>query len=90
MEEKEIEHYLKVLVELQLFPTLRAMTEGSALKNSIDSEQQKQIISFINGLHEDYKALKNRDTIIASTLNKMGMNPSWVTKKIEESKNNTV
>ena len=49
MEDKELIHYLSVLVELKLFPNLRLLTEGTRMtKKEIEQEQQKQIIEFIN------------------------------------------
>ena len=84
MEEQEAKHCLKILVECQLFPILRLLTEGNFTKRDVDKKQQMEIVKFINSLIPDYKNISNRDEIIATTLQKMGMKTVWGEKKIEE------
>lgn len=87
MDQKELTHYLSVLVELTLFPELRLLTEGTRMtKQEVEQAQQKQIIQFINELPEDYKKMPNRDEIIATVLGRMNMQTSWGIKKLEELK----
>ena len=84
MEEQDAKHYLKILVECELFFTLRLLTEGNFSKSELSKKQQVEIIKFINGLNSEYKNISDRDEIIATTLNKMGMKTVWGKKKIEE------
>lgn len=86
MEENQLKSGLEVLVENQLCFILKIITEGSIAPEKIDEEQQKEIISFINNLPKRYKELPNRDEIIVSRLNKMGIQTSWTRKKEKEFK----
>ena len=80
----EARHYLSVLIELDLFPTLRALAEDNFSQEQLNNEQQRMSINFINRLPENYRKIKNRDEIIAKTLQRMGMKTMWGEKKIEE------
>lgn len=84
MEIQEAKHYLSVLIELDLYPTLRALTEGNFSQEQLNNKQQKMIINFINRLPEDYRKIPNRDEIIVKTLERMGMQTIWGQKKMEE------
>lgn len=75
---------LEILIELELFPRLKLLTEGNFSRKQIKQEQQQVIIHFINKLPESYKKLPNRDEVIAKTLQRMGMKTEWGEKKIEE------
>ena len=81
---KESEHFLKVLVELDLFPTVRILTEAGFSKEELDREQLKSIINFINKLPPQYRNMTNRDKIIAQTLANLGMGTKWGKMKAQE------
>lgn len=83
---EERQHYLSVLIELDLYPSLRVLTEGGFSKEQLDDEQQKTIIKFINRLPEEYRKMPNRDEIIIETLQRMGIQTMWGQKKMEERK----
>ena len=84
MERKETEHFLKVLVELDLFPVVEILEETDLSKDKINKEQQASIIDFINKLPPEYKNMTNRDTVIAKTLKKLGVETQWGEKKMQE------
>lgn len=81
---KESEHFLKVLVELDLFPTVRILTEAGYSKEEADKEQLKSIINFINKLPPEYKNMTNRDQIIVQTLVNLGIKTKWKKKKVQK------
>lgn len=83
MKIEEQQHYLSVLIELDLYPSLRVLTEGGFSKEQLDDEQQKTII---NRLPEEYRKMPNRDEIIIETLQRMGIQTMWGQKKMEERK----
>lgn len=84
MDEKELKHYLSILVELTLYPVLKDMENDMISKREMNNEQQKAIIKFINGLTPEYKNMSNRDEVIAKVLTRMGINTTWAKMKIEE------
>lgn len=86
MKIEEEKHYLSVLIELDLYPSLKILAEGSFSQEQLNNEQQKVIINFINRLPEEYRKIPNRDEIIAETLQKMKVHTVWGQKKIEERK----
>lgn len=86
MKIEEEQHYLSVLIELDLYPSLRVLTEGSFSKDQLNNEQQKTIIKFINRLPEEYRKIPNRDEIIVEILQRMGIQTMWGQKKMEERK----
>ena len=84
MEESVKRQFLKVLVELDLFPRIKILKETNLTDEEIDCEQLKSIIKFISELAPEYKNLPNRDEIIAQKLSKMGIVTQWGEKKIQE------
>ncbi len=84
MEESVKRQFLKVLVELDLFPKIKILKETNLTDEEIDCEQLKSIIKFINELAPEYKNLPDRDEIIAQKLSKMGIVTQWGKKKIQE------
>ena len=72
MNEREvlIKHYLKVLVELDLYPKLRCLSEGTKVTN-IDTAKRELIGNFINGLPNKYKEIEGYEKIITETIEKM-------------------
>ena len=84
MEESVKRQFLKVLVELDLFPKIKILKETNLTDEEIDCEQLKSIIKFISELAPDYKNLPDRDEIIAQKLSKMGIVTQWGEKKIQE------
>ena len=76
--------FLKVLVELDLFPKIKILKETNLTDEEIDCEQLKSIIKFISELAPEYKNLPDRDEIIAQKLSKMGIVTQWGEKKIQE------
>ncbi len=87
MNNEELEHYLSVYVELDLFPKLRLLAEGTKLtKTQVESERTKQVVNFINNLPKQYRNLPNCDYIIAKVLARMDMKTNWAKKKLEEQK----
>ena len=84
MEESVKRQFLKVLVELDLFPKIKILKETNLTDEEIDCEQLKSIIKFISELAPEYKNLPDRDEIIAQKLSKMGIVTQWGEKKIQE------
>lgn len=84
MEESVKRQFLKVLVELDLFPRIKILKETNLTDEEIDCEQLKSIIKFISELAPEYKNLPDRDEIIAQKLSKMGIVTQWGEKKIQE------
>lgn len=84
MEESVKRRFLKVLVELDLFPRIKILKETNLTDEEIDCEQLKSIIKFISELAPEYKNLPDRDEIIAQKLSKMGIVTQWGEKKIQE------
>lgn len=84
MEESVKRQFLKVLVELDLFPKIKILKETNLTDEEIDCEQVKSIIKFISELAPEYKNLPDRDKIIAQKLRKMGIVTQWGEKKIQE------
>lgn len=84
MEESVKRRFLKVLVELDLFPKIKILKETNLTDEEIDCEQLKSIIKFINELAPEYKNLPDRDKIIAQELRKMDIVTQWGEKKIQE------
>lgn len=84
MEESVKRRFLKVLVELDLFPKIKILKETNLTDEEIDCEQLKSIIKFISELAPEYKNLPDRDEIIAQKLSKMGIVTQWGEKKIQE------
>ena len=60
-------HYLTVLVELDLYPKLRILSEASGIDN-IKKIRGKVIQDFIKGLPEEYRKLENYEQIIEGTI----------------------
>ena len=60
-------HYLTVLVELDLYPKLRILSEGTGIDN-IKKIRGKVIQDFIKGLPEEYRKLENYEQIIEGTI----------------------
>jgi len=84
LEESVKRQFLKVLVELDLFPKIKILKETNLTDEEIDCEQLKSIIKFISELAPEYKNLPDRDEIIAQKLSKMGIVTQWGEKKIQE------
>ncbi len=61
------EHYLRVLVELELYPSYKLLEEGTTLAN-LKKEQDNLINSFINKLDKEYRDLSNCRKIILDTI----------------------
>lgn len=63
-------HYLKVLIEIQLYQQVKILNENSKIKDSkqLRNEQEKIIKDFIESLPENLKSLKNCKQIVYSTL----------------------
>lgn len=63
-------HYLKVLIEIQLYQQVKILNENSEIKDSkqLRNEQEKIIKDFIESLPENLKSLKNCKQIVYSTL----------------------
>ena len=84
MRESDKINGLKTLVENELARTLKVLQEGRITKEQIKTEQQIEIIKFINRLIPLYARLENRDEIIAITLHRMGIQTEWGSKKLQE------
>lgn len=84
MDNKELKHYLSILVELQLYPMLQSVKNDSLSTKEKNKIQQDTIIKFIDRLPEQYKNMSGRDEIIASVLQKMNVKTAWGEKKLEE------
>ena len=84
MEESVKRRFLKVLVELDLFPKIKILKETNLTDEEIDCEQLKSIIKFISELAPEYKNLPDRDEIIAQKLSKMGIVTQWGEKKMKK------
>lgn len=69
MEQKELEYYLKILVELQLYPTIKVLEESELPE--LEEKKKNAVKNFINNLQTEYRELPNRDEIIYQTLKKV-------------------
>ena len=63
-------HYLKVLIEIQLYQQVKILNENSKIKDSkqLRKKKKKIIKDFIESLPENLKSLKNCKQIVYSTL----------------------
>lgn len=61
------EHYLRVLVELELYPSYKLLEEGTTLAN-IKREQDNLINNFIDKLDKEYRDLSNCKKIILDAI----------------------
>lgn len=84
MKNKNPEEGLITLVEQALYPSLKVLIQSGLSRETLDSEQLKVIIGFINKLPQNYIEMPKRDEIIAKCLQKRGMETKWGKKKLEE------
>lgn len=70
MTKEELEHCLKTLVELDLWFRIRALEEGTKIKNL--NEERKQVIKyFLKNLPSQYKSIEGYEEIVLETLKKL-------------------
>lgn len=72
MTNEEKEHYLSVLVELQLFNVVRAIKEGNI--DDKDIQKEKQIKKFVNGLPRYLSEIPNVEQKVRGILEKTERN----------------
>ena len=63
-------HYLKVLVELDLYPKLRCLSEGTKISN-LDEAREELIKDFIESLSSKFKKIDGYKEIIFETITKL-------------------
>ena len=70
MDNTELIHNLKVLVELDLEPKLKLMGEGTDIKN-VNAARRQMVKEFINNLPPEYREIPNYQEIILSCINNL-------------------
>lgn len=70
MNNTELIHNLKVLVELDLEPKLKLIGEGTAIKN-VTAARHQMVKEFINNLPPEYREIPNYQEIILSCINNL-------------------
>lgn len=84
MNNLELLHNLKVLVEMELEPNLKALDEGTEI-NDVQKEREKLLKRFMDNLPEEYRKMPDFEKIIISTI-KMIQKEKEETRKIKNRK----
>ena len=67
MSNLELLHNLKVLVEMELEPNLKALDEGTEI-DDVNAERKKLLKLFMENLPGEYKKIPYLENIIVSTI----------------------
>lgn len=67
MDEEKLKHYLKTLVELDLYFRIKVLDEGTEIEN-IKEEKKRQVNIFLSNLPSQYKSIENYQEIVYTTL----------------------
>ena len=67
MNNLELLHSLKILVEMELEPNLKALDEGTEITD-VKKERKKLLKEFMDNLPEEYRRMPGFEKVITSTI----------------------